>query len=61
MQFRTPSVAKFSPKSIHVGVGDITSRRLSSKEPSNEEPPIATDNVLDKDASNPTNPPSALL
>lgn len=54
-------MAKFSPKSIHVGVGDIANRRLSSKDPSNDESTLSSDNALDKDASNSTHPSSALL
>ena len=53
-------VAKFSPKSIHVGVGD-TSRQLSTKELSNEVTTFATSHCLDKDVLNSANPQSALL
>ncbi|XP_045028997.1 uncharacterized protein LOC116921958 isoform X2 [Daphnia magna] len=55
------SVAKFSPKSIHVGVGEIAGRQQSNKEPLNEASTIATSDILNKDALNSTNPQPALL
>jgi len=55
-------VAKFSPKSIHVGTADNTSNQVIGKELHNEvTTTFASADHLDKDALNPTNSQSALL
>jgi hypothetical protein len=54
-------VAKFSPKNIHVGVGDHLNRQLSSKELINEVATFASTDNFDKDPLNTTNSESALL